>query len=279
MQEVFKDKDIQQLLVTNGYAVVPVLDETDIAALREYYNSVERTEAKGTHVTMFNPSYEYRCAVDKQIKHVCAAKIAAMLNDYRALYANYMIKESGPEGEFPVHQDWTYVDESKFVSIAFWIPLQDVNEDNGALHVVKGSHKFITKLRGPYVHEPFQKLSDVIKEKYAEPIKLKAGEALVWDHRLIHFSKPNKTNVPRIAVTLIMVPDAASVVHCYAVPESMGTQVQKYEVDTDFYMRYVIGQAPVGVNLLETVTQPMLSNTESQFEAMYSAAQQNPVKL
>ena len=276
---MFWDKDIQQQITQNGYGTTQLLNVDEIEELKAFYTSMGHMDSKGTHVTMFNPSFEYRSAVDAQIKKVCACKIISLLKGHRALYANYMVKESGPGGDFPVHQDWTYVDESKYTSLAFWIPLSDVNEHNGALHVVSGSHNFTTKLRGPYVHEPFQELSQMIRSIYAKPIVLRAGEALVWDHRLIHFSNPNITAQPRIAVTLILVPEAASVIHCYAVPDSLGTRVEKYKVDTDFYMRYTIGQPPTGVELLEAVSQPIINFSVHDLETMYAAANLTTEKI
>jgi hypothetical protein len=179
-----------------------------------------------------------------------------------------MVKEPGPEGDFPVHQDWTYVDESRFASYAFWIPMQDVTINNGVLHTVSGSHRFITALRGPYVHEPFKQLSESIKTKYAEPVNLKAGEALIWDHRLIHFSLPNVSSGPRMAFTLIAVPKEARTIHCFGLDETRGTTIEKYEVDSDFFLRYTIGKKPEGVKLLETVTQPEVTVSEEQFSQM-----------
>jgi ectoine hydroxylase-related dioxygenase (phytanoyl-CoA dioxygenase family) len=173
-----------------------------------------------------------------------------------------MVKEPGREGDFPVHQDWTYVDEEKYSSYAFWIPLNDVDESNGALHIVKGSHRFHNALRGPYVHEPFASLSEVIKDKYSEVVRLRAGEALVWDHRLIHFSKSNITPSTRLAFTLIMVPENAEVIHCYGRPESGGTIIDKLKADTEFYMKYKIGSSPDFAPLLETIVQPAVSFDE-----------------
>ncbi len=271
MREIFKNHSVNQEIEKNGFAVVPFIDSKVIHELKEFYKSLPGSNALGTHVTMFNPSVEYRRKVNDKINELCGDTAVSLMNGYRVLYTNYMIKEPGKEGDFPVHQDWTYVDESKHTSIAFWIPLDEVDSENGALHVVKGSHKFISALRGPFVHEPFQKLSAEIKNQYSQPINLKAGEALAWDHRLIHFSLPNKTNQPRIAITLIMVPENTDVYHCFGIPESNGTVVEKFNVDTDFYMNYIIGKRPQRVKLLETFEQPAENFSKEQFEEAYNS--------
>ena len=274
MAEIFYDKNLSQQLIQNGFVRTPVLNTQEILELKELYISLGPPDRKGTHVTMFAPSYEYRCAVDKGIKKICAEKVVGLMKGYRALYANFMVKESGQEGDFPLHQDWTYVDEHIQNSIAVWIPLHDVDENNGALHMVKGSHKFITQLRGPYVHEPFGHIANEIKRDYSLCADLAAGEALIWDHRLIHFSKPNMTSSPRLAVTIILVPEDARVIHCYAQPESNGKRIEKYIVDTDFYMQYVISRKPEGVPLIEIVDQSARDFTIEEFKQMFRDANQ-----
>ncbi len=270
MRQIFYNDSINQLIEKNGYAVIPFLKENTIEKLKRFYSQLPAANNRGTHVTMFNPSYEYRKTVDNGIKELCAAEAENLMNGYRTLYTNYMIKESGPEGDFPVHQDWTYVDENNFTSIALWIPLQDVNAENGALQVVKGSHKFITKLRGPYVHEPFQKISNLIQSSYSTSANLRAGEALVWDHRLIHFSLPNKTSNPRLAFTLIMVPRRAEIFHCFRHPDSPENKIEIYEVDTDFFMRYEISKPPTGVPLKKTVLQEISDFSQQDFIERYN---------
>lgn len=269
----FKASGLNEALAKNGFAVLPFCTPLQVEELKAFYAQLPAQNLPGTHVTMFNPSFDYRKLVDEKVKATCGSAIENLMNGYRCLYANFMIKEPGIEGDFPVHQDWTYVDETQFTSYAFWIPLQDVDIDNGALHVVKGSHKIVTRLRGPYVQEPFKNLSAIIRKTYSTAIKLKAGEALVWDHRLVHFSLPNITAQPRLAFTIIAVPKEAEVIHCFGLPESDGTTIEKYAVDTGFFLGYTIGGKPTGVPLLETIFQPPVEIKEKELSgSIYAAA-------
>lgn len=265
---ILNDIAINEQLIRDGYVISPFADEKMLAELRALYASIEHLPSRGTHVTMFNPSYEYRKTVDQGIKQLAGKMAEQLMDGYRVLYTNFMVKEPGIEGDFPVHQDWTYVDESKNRSYAFWIPLQDVDENNGALYMVKGSQRLHTALRGPYVHEPFRNLSQIIKDEYSEAVRLRAGEALIWDHRVIHFSQPNTTERPRVVFTLIMVPKNAQVIHCYGIPESYGTIINKMQVDTDFFMKYTIGSNPDFVPLLETIEQPALDFDKDMIEQL-----------
>lgn len=269
-QPHFNRAQINEAIAANGFAVVPFCTAEQVEELRAFYAQLPPQQMPGTHVTMFNPSYQYRKAVDEKLRSTCSNTVNELMNGYRVLYGNYMVKETGAAGDFPVHQDWTYVDEQKFASYAFWVPLQNVDETNGALQVVRGSHKIITALRGPYVHEPFKDISEPIKEKYAEPVRLKAGEALVWDHRLVHFSLPNVTATPRLAFTVIAVPEGAPVIHCFGLNETHGTLIEQYEVDTDFFLNYTIGSKPAGVPLLQMVTQPAVDFKEEELNKLFA---------
>lgn len=272
MRNHFSDIHLNNQIEQNGFAVVPFALAEELQELKLFYDTLPETNSKGTHVTMFHPSYDYRLKVEQKIRQLFAAKAEKMLIDYRVLFTNYMVKEPGPEGDFPVHQDWTYVDETKYASYAFWIPLSDVDQLNGALHVVPGSHKLINHLRGPYVHEPFRELSDEIKKKYSHPVKLKAGEALIWDHRLIHYSLPNLSAKTRIAFTLILVPQNVEIIHCFAKNNQSNSsdEIEVFEVDTPFYLNYIISQRPENVKQKTLIEQKHVSFNSDEMEAIYS---------
>ena len=264
MRSDFVENILNSQIEQDGYAIVPFASQEEIKEITAFYKSLPSVNAKGTYVTMFHPSYEYRKGVDEKIKQLFAARASGFLKNYKPLFANFMIKEPGTEGDFPLHQDWTYVDETRFSSYAFWVPMQDVNIDNGALNVVPGSHNLLRGLRGPGVFEAFSYLSDVIKTKYSKPISLQAGEALVWDHRLIHFSLPNRMDLPRLAFTLIMVPESAEVFHIISTDEK-GIMVSKYTVDTDFYLTHKIGSPPENYDIVDTIQQMPQVITEELF--------------
>jgi len=60
-----------------------------------------------------------------------------------------------------------------------------------------------------------------------------------------------------------MVPEAADVIHCYGIPESLGTVIEKLKVDSEFYMKYNIGKKPDFAQLIERVEQPAVNFDEN----------------
>ena len=142
----------------------------------------------------------------------------------------------------PLHQDWTYIEETQnHRSYAVWIPLQDLHAENGSLEVLEGSHRSGNQWRGPGTTCPFQEHEALIREQGMLSAQyLKAGEAIVWDHRLAHASPPNLTNTPRIAVTAIITPKDKQTLHC-VVSDEAKSHGHIILTDTSFYTQYTIG--------------------------------------
>jgi ectoine hydroxylase-related dioxygenase (phytanoyl-CoA dioxygenase family) len=68
--------------------------------------------------------------------------------DAQVFTASYVVKEPNPLSVVPVHQDWSFVDdEGEYCSTTCWIPLMDVNEENGALGIVTGSNNYYDVIR------------------------------------------------------------------------------------------------------------------------------------
>jgi hypothetical protein len=108
------------------------------------------------------------------------------------------------------HQDYPYIQDSED-ALVYWIPLQNVNEENGWLHLALGSHT-----RGVFpvrVVDPGNKsrngarsieLADMtLPDRFPQvnvPVKL--GEVLVFSTLLLHKSQPNVSRDARWTIQL-----------------------------------------------------------------------------
>ena len=246
-QKIFRDANLQAEFEDNGYVRFPFLDAEEVAILKHFYNQNPSAFEKGFHPTMFHPSVDYRKMMDEKIRMAVAPKLPGLLNGYYPLYGNFMLKEPGEESAMKLHQDWTYVDETKTQSLAIWFPLQDLDDTNGVLQMVPGSHRINNIIRGPGIFEPYHEVHDYLIENCLESIYLKAGEAIVWDHRVLHCSPANLSHQKRISVTAILIPEGEEVFHCYQADDAGHTQIEKFKVDNAFFMNYEIGKKPLGV--------------------------------
>lgn len=81
-------------------------------------------------------------------------------------------------------------------------------------------------------------INEEIIEKYMKPIETKAGDAVILDDSLVHYSSPNRTSGLRLAIQLILIPDDAPSIHYHMDPRNNPELVRVLEVDHEFYMQF-----------------------------------------
>ena len=250
MRKVFNESTLEQEFDKNGFVPISLLNPSGLGELSAILENLKEEGEKGMDeikssykLSFFSSDTAYRKKVFEQLGNFFQEKIDKFLFRYKPLIVNIFDKEPD-QGEVPVHQNWTFVDESKFTSVSIWIPLTDVSRENGTLEVVRGSHKVLTKYRGPSIPWVFEDLIDQLKEKYLEPINLQAGEAVILDDSIIHWSSENKTGNNRLAVQLIMIPEEATPIYYYRSSDPHAEQLQVFEVDSDFFTRFNMNEKP-----------------------------------
>ena len=132
------------------------------------------------------------------------------------------------------HQDSPVVDERRDYIVQAWIPLSDVNADNGCMHVLPHSHLWGNFQRSLNVKWPFSSCTGTLW-KYMMPVALKAGDALCFDPALIHGSRPNISGERRLAMTLVGVPQDIQPVHYYRDRKTGRGKVEVYATDREFW--------------------------------------------
>ncbi|MDI9339447.1 MAG: phytanoyl-CoA dioxygenase family protein [Sediminibacterium sp.] len=261
---LFKDKDLQSQFEKDGFIKIPLLNEDEIIDLKKFYLELkhEHVGSYGFHVTLDSNDQSYITTVFSKLFSTLKPKLNAILQNYKTFTASYVIKEAGLQNIVPPHQDWSFVDESKFCSATVWIPLMDVNKNNGALSVIKGSHRLFNTPRNSPSPQSKSILSDHLFEvfPYVEVIDMEAGEALVFDNRLIHASPPNTSNQTRIGVGIGITQSDAQLLHYYEVPNS--NLINVYEVEESFFEKYNNaklselynkGEVPKELQLIKTI--------------------------
>ncbi|WP_292843521.1 glycosyltransferase [Nostoc sp. NMS8] len=191
----------------------------------------------------------YRRLLTQEIKRHFTSKLKILLPEYRIVLCNLVFKS--PDvllSEMPLHQDPSLEDEPSLTSFGVWCPLIDVDEQNGCLQVVKKSHLFNSKPRPFFAFDGFpysQDILSILQQNYLSSIPMKAGQALVYD------TPPNTTIVERVAAICSLVPQNILTHFCYR--ETLTSQkLEVFEVEDEFYNRYIVGQRPEGVKRLGT---------------------------
>ena len=124
----------------------------------------------------------------------------AVFGDAVALFEDKLNLKLPGGSPYPWHQDWSccwraHTDEL----ITCFVYLDDADLSNGCLQVIPGSHlgRPIHPFRGA---GHFEVDPSVVDESRAVPVPLQAGDMIVFDPYLLHFSDLNRGRTPRRAI-------------------------------------------------------------------------------
>ncbi|MEZ5002406.1 MAG: phytanoyl-CoA dioxygenase family protein [Chitinophagales bacterium] len=242
MKPMFKDVERQTLFEQQGYLKTPVLDQIQVDQLLDLYRTLEwkDTGGNGFYDAMNHSNKEMVGNVMERIIEIAMPSIQQYMHELQVFRAGFVVKEPNPKGVVTPHQNWSSVeDEKEHCSLTCWIPLQDVNMDNGCLGVIEGSHRFFNHVRpspSPQVPSPLSKHMFSIFP-YLKLMEMRAGEALLFDDRTIHASPPNITDQPRIGIELAFTQKEAQISHYYMKPGTKN-RILQYEIDSTFFKKY-----------------------------------------
>jgi len=239
-ESLFKKAEIQQELALEGYSVQPFLTPKEIATLLSSYGVLLSMLPNGLPDT-FCPSGRFEDPVLRNfarnsIEAVIPDRLSSFFIDESAslLGGTFLIKPSGPNTALSPHQDSSHVDESCSFSVYAWIPLVDTTLENGAFHVVPGSHLWGNKHRSLNVPWSFAGAEETLL-KLSVPVNVKCGEVCFFEGALVHSSPPNLSDQTRVALNYFIKPASQQFLHHFVDGDTPKGKVEVYGVDIDFF--------------------------------------------
>lgn len=250
----FLNSNNEHSLLNKGWFTLPVLSETEVSDLISLFHRFHSPHEVPPPFTLCSPDYNKKKDIFLELKNHFAPKMDAIFQRYRLTGANFYFKSARSSANtVPPHQDWTFVDERESYSLNVWVPLMDVDKINGAYHIIEASHKLAFTYRGSNIPSACRNINCNFDEM--QYIPLRKGEAILYDHRLIHATPPNASDTDRISIVLNLVPDDATLLHCIQ-PVGGSGNVDIYKVDEEFYWKYTFSYAlntmPQGYDKLST---------------------------
>jgi hypothetical protein len=278
MRRVFKDDVLQKKIESDGFVVIPFLDSEGVAKLKALYESFDPVIKKDFYLSIWSDQQEYKEQTHRAILEIVEPVANQVLENYKSVVSNFAVKHPGGSSEFDLHQGINFIDETKGVSITIWIPLQDVFPENGNMQVVRGSHKFFDQdIRSQHYQTPFDAIKPFIKKNFVENLPMKAGEAWIFNHRLLHCSPINITDKVRIATLNVFVPSEAPVI-LYFKPQDkcLETEAEILEFTEDNYFAQNVEGKPnlPGIVSKGVVKEKHYKVSEAEFRKLYE--QHNP---
>jgi ectoine hydroxylase-related dioxygenase (phytanoyl-CoA dioxygenase family) len=238
---VLKNGKLQNELNESGFIVRDFLEGNEIKRLQTIFNTLHDNRSDipfdKLYTCQHNSDANYRECMNAEIEAVLAPVIAKHFNDIKNTVCTYQIKGIGDNSELYPHQDWNFTREDEgFRTYTLWISLIDSDETNGTLAVLPGSHLRLTNVRGAKIDPIFSGMQNETIP-YLSPLKIKAGQLVLFDSALLHYSSANNSNDIRVSVMTNIIPEQAKVC-LYFGKEDSPELAEEYLVPDDFFLRY-----------------------------------------
>lgn len=241
-EHILVDMEKDRQLTVDGYTIFPFLDTNAVDKLVGYYNSFQNEDPAHFYSSTHSPNKEFRKKTNEFIKAIISPLLDEYFKSYRLLGGAFVVKPANGKGLLPPHQDWNLVDETIARSYNIWIPLTDVNFENGAVCVLPGSHRKMATYRGPGIPSVFKNIEPLVW-KNLQVLSMKAGEALCYDHALLHASPVNTTAKIRLGIVCGIIA-ATSEMQLYF---DGADSVEAYKIDECFFMEEDPTKGPEGL--------------------------------
>ena len=252
MKSLFIIPEQQNKFDEDGYVVLDLFSPYQIQSLFDIImtNSIEYSDM------FFYSLIEFTSSRNKQIHEKITTVIASSLNsffaDYKNIAASFLVKPGKTESELMLHQDWCYSDETKYTTATCWIPLCDVNENNGAIFLIPGSHKLKNIRSASYPTERI--LSSDLGNENCLPVNLNTGQMLCFNPAIWHGSYPNKRDINRSVVTTIIMSKEAPFLYFQ---KQNDEKCDIYELENDCFENHLnkmaFGNLPDNLKKIRTI--------------------------
>jgi hypothetical protein len=217
VNQIFLDPNRRSEWLSRGYTRVPVLSREEASELLRECTSI-RSEAElratdqsqkrpGCHSSFDDTDPAYRRRIFELVRDLFMPRLESVLDHYQMTLGGIFVKTPGAD-EVPLHSDWTFTASADDVSLNVWCPLVDVDDSNSGLRLVPGSHRLFPQIGAPRVAPYFAGYEQELKAR-STLMTLRAGEAVIFDSNMLHWSRQNLSDDIRPAVAFICIPQSA----------------------------------------------------------------------
>lgn len=211
---VFKNESFQKSLNENGFVIVNFLNSEEVNELLSDFKANHKQGVNGFYTSTFSKDKDYRKKVDALIQQKMQRGLNEYFTDYKVHCGSYIVKGADEKSQLKIHQDMTLVDESVYTGINIWIPLIDLTIENGAIEILPKSHRLFKTYRGASLPDIYDGIESEV-HKLMRPQYLKAGQAIIFDQSIIHYSPANKSKEVRPVINTFITHKNAGIQICY----------------------------------------------------------------
>jgi hypothetical protein len=258
---IIKNETLNRQLFEKGFIVLPFLNNMEVEQLINiYFSHHADSDIEGLYVSSHAKPWDELIEISDKIKEIVAPNIDKHFQHVQKIGGTFIVKAPDEKNILHPHQDWSIVDEDKYRSFTIWMALQDTTDENGAMYVLPGSHEWIRGYRHITIPSVYGNIYE-LTWRYMQPIHLKVGEALVFDHALVHASKPNVSNKLRIATTNTIISEGATFRICC----NNNGVVEEYECPSGYYVKPEARNSPHDLPKIKNTDFKMVQLDEKAF--------------
>lgn len=208
-----KEESIQKHFEEYGYAILKnVLTEDEISVALTEFDALTKTEGYNVK-NIFESSGNFKSVELQKKVFAFIYQFMSKIADRFAITENceigkggaFFIKPNSQESKLEPHQDSPVIDETKTYAVFTWMPLQDIDENNGVLYVLPKSHLFGNAYRSQHVPWAFRNSCEELW-KYMIPLYVNKGDIILFDPAVIHGSGINKSDAFRLVLCGALLP-------------------------------------------------------------------------
>jgi ectoine hydroxylase-related dioxygenase (phytanoyl-CoA dioxygenase family) len=233
----FKDAAMEEDFERDGYVVIKNMAAKEdvkqmLALFNRHYKAPEEKVVAWNTAAMLGEEEKNHISVE--LMKTLSLALNTYIEDYTPHFAYFLTKPAEKTAtNISMHRDASAVDEKQSEYLIFWMPLIDLNENNGCLYIMPGSNKlFLYEL--PFaVDWPYKHLLKDL-EAYKVDLKLSAGDAVIFSGKTLHGSYPNASDSPRPAVCCGLIDPVTQLLYYYYNRDN--NTVETYEVGPDFFL-------------------------------------------
>lgn len=239
---LFRDPEQARSFARDGFVVVDLLAAREVAALQRFHATLAHGPPPpgGFQVTLDHGDPAFVRHVGEGLLAAVRGRLGELFQHHRTFTASFVTKVPDAVGIVPPHQDWTFVDETRYWSATVWCPLLETAAENGALGLIRGSHGLYDHVRpspSPQYRPPFaDQLASLFP--YLQLQLLRPGQAVVFDNRTLHGSPPNTTGESRLAFGIGITHRDAQLRHYHLMPGRGGSRIEGFAIEPAFFHRY-----------------------------------------
>lgn len=180
--KVFIDNKVFQKFNHEGYLKIPLLSFETVDRILSYYNSLTINNLTNCLAANIVLSEEENNEINEYIIKETMKPLKEYFKDFELHGGTFSVKKIH-HPELELHQDTTCVDIEKDISYLIWIPLQNINKENGAMFLIPHSHNFFKNYIS-YTLPSFLIDRRLLLDTYYKTIDMNAGEALIFPSSL-----------------------------------------------------------------------------------------------